>query len=102
MGILFNKKWTLYKYTRDAITNISTYNENWITFACNIQPLSEKDWIEWWIMFKQKKMYCRYDNITVWDKVVIDWITYIVDSFQKWDWLKSKFNKAFISMSEWD
>ena len=101
MGILFNKKWTLYKYTRDNTTNISSYSNNWITFACNIQPLSEKDWIEWGIMFKQKKMYCRYDNITVWDKVVIDWITYIIDSFQKRDGLKSKHNKAFISMSEW-
>ena len=102
MWILFNKKWTLYKYTRDSRTNISSYDKKWTIFACNIQPLSEKDGLEWGIMFKQKKMYYRNDNIDVWDKVVIDWITYIVDSFQKWDWTKSKFNKAFISMSEWD
>ena len=100
MWILYNKKATLYKYTRDSSTGISTYNQVWTTFACNIQPINHKDWLEWGIMLKQKKLYCSCTNISVWDKVVIDWITYIVDFFQRWDWIKNRYNKAFISESE--
>ena len=100
MWILYNKKATLYKYTRDATTKIATYNTTWIDFACNVQPLNERDWLEWGTMFKEKKMYCRYTDISVGDKVVIDWDTYIINRFQKRDWLKSRYNKAFIEKSE--
>jgi len=101
MWILYNKRATLYKYSRNATTGISDYSSTWIDFGCNIQPLSTKDWLEWWVMLKQKKMYCDYNNITVWDKVVVEWVSYIIENFEKRDGTKRRFNKAFISESEW-
>lgn len=96
--ILLNKKATLYKYSRSNTTKVSTYGSDWITFACNIQPVSTKDWFEQATVMNTKKMYST-KQVEVWDKVVCDWITYIVDSVQYRDWTRDKYYKSFINMS---
>ena len=98
MSILFNKKATLYQYTRDSITKVSSYSETWTLFACNIQPLNTKDWFDWIDFLKTRKLYSRKE-VKVWDKIVCDWITYIVDRTEHRDWLKREFFKSFITES---
>lgn len=96
--ILYNKKATLYKYTRDNTTNVSSYNWTWTLFACAIQPVWVKDWLEWVDILRTRKMYCD-KAVEVWDKVVIDWVSYIVNSVELWDGKKRKFYKSFINES---
>lgn len=98
--ILYNKKATLYKYSKNQYW-VSSYALTWTLFACAIQPVWEKDWLEWIDILKTKKMYCD-KKIEVWDKVVIDWITYIVNSTQLWDGSRRQFYKSFINESNWD
>ena len=100
MSILYNKKASLYTYSRNQY-NVASYSETWTLFACNIQPLSTRDWIEWTAMLKMKKMYSD-KQVNVWDKIVIDWIAYIVDSVEHRDWTKRKFFKSFIVESNWN
>lgn len=100
MWILYNKKATLYTYTRNS-NGVSSYWSTWTTFACNIQPLNTKDWIEWADFLKMRKLYSD-KVLTVWDKVVCDWITYIVDRTENRDWAKRKFCKSFIIESNWN
>lgn len=95
--ILYNKKATLYKYTTNE-NWVSSYALTWVLFACAIQPVGEKDWFEWADMMKTKKMYCN-KKVEVWDKVVIDWVNYIVSSSQLRDWTKRQFYKSFINES---
>jgi len=100
MSILYNKKAYLYKY----ITNenmVSSYSETWILFACNIQPVSTKDWIVWEAFLKTKKVYSD-KQVEVGDKVVCDSISYIVNSVEHRDWAKRKYYKSFIVESNWN
>lgn len=94
MSILYNKKATLYTYSRNS-NGVSSYWTTWTLFACNIQPVSTKDWIEWTALLKTRKMYSDI-QVNVWDKINCDWITYIVDSIQHRDWIKRKYFKSFI------
>lgn len=100
MWILFNKKATLYTYSRNQ-NWVSSYWESWITFACNIQPVNTKDWIEWADFLKMRKLYSSKE-LNVGDKIVCDWITYIVDRMEHRDWLKREFYKSFIIESNWN
>lgn len=95
MWILYNKKAILYTYSRDEITKVASYWGTWTIFACNIQPLSTKDSTEWKDLLKTRKMYSD-KKVWVWDKVVVDEITYIVDSVEHRDGVKRKFYKSFI------
>ena len=100
MSILYNKKAYLYKY----ITNenmVSSYSEDWVLFACNIQPVSTKDWIEWIALLKTRKMYSD-KQVEVGDKIVVDDTTYIADSVEHRDWAKRKYYKTFIVESNWE
>ena len=101
MWILYNKKATLYTYSRDNTTKVASYSSTWTLFACNIQPVSTKDWIEWTSLLKTRKLYSD-KQLNVWDKIVCDWITYIVDSTQHRDWTRRKFFKSFIIESNWN
>ena len=100
MSILYNKKATLYTYSRNQ-KNVASYSQSWTLFACNIQPVSTKDWFEWVALLKTKKMYSD-KQVWVWDKIIIDSITYIVDSVEHRDWTKRKFFKTFIVESNWN
>lgn len=95
--ILLNKKATLYKYTTNS-NNVSSYATTWVLFACAIQPVSTKDWFEWVDLLNTKKMYSN-KKVEVWDKIVCDWITYIVNSVQHRDWVKREYYKSFINES---
>lgn len=99
-GILYNKTATLYWYTRDNSTKISSYSQLW-TFKCTIQPVSVKDWLEWGVMFNTKKLYTDYPSLKTWQKVVIDWKTYIVWEVLEWWWTLKKLFKVFINESDW-
>ena len=99
-GILYNKTATLYWYTRNANTKISSYSQIW-TFKCTIQPVSVKDWLEWGVMFNTKKLYTDYPSLKTWQKVVIDWKTYIVWEVLEWWWTLKKLFKVFINESDW-
>jgi hypothetical protein len=99
-GILYNKTATLYWYTRDSKTKISSYKQVW-TFKCTIQPLSVKDWLEWWVMFNTKKLYTDYPSLKTWQKLVIDWKTYIVWEILEWWGTLKKLFKVFINESDW-
>lgn len=98
--ILYNKTATLYWYTRDSSTKISSYSQLW-TFKCTIQPLSVKDWLEWGVMFNTKKLYTDYPNLQTWQKLVIDWKTYIVWEILEWWGTLKKLFKVFINESDW-
>ncbi len=98
--ILFNKKAILYKYSRNT-NNVSSYDADWTMFACAIQPVSTRDWFEQATVMNTKKMYST-KKVEVWDKVVCDWITYIIDSVQYRDWTRDKYYKSFINMSIWN
>ena len=100
MSILYNKKATLFSYSRNS-KNVATYSEEWTLFACNVQPVNTKDWFEWVALLKTRKMYSD-KKVRVWDKIIIDWITYIVDSIESRDWTKRKFYKSFIVESNWN
>lgn len=98
MWILYNKKATLYTYSRN-LNNVASYSTTWTLFACAIQPVWIKDWIEWEMMFRTKKMYSD-KKVNTWDKVVIDGVTYIVNNTQDRDWTKRRFCKSFIVESK--
>lgn len=100
MSILFNKKAYLYTYSRNE-NWVSSYSETWSLFSCNIQPLNTKDWIEWMDFLKMRKIYSKI-QLNVWDKVVCDWTTYIVDRTEHRDWTMRKFFKSFIIESNWN
>lgn len=100
MWILYNKKAYLYTYSRNDYW-VSSYSDSWTLFACNIQPVSTKDWLEWIALLKTRKMYSD-KQVWVWDKIVVDDNTYIVDSVENRDWVKRKFYKSFIVESNWD
>lgn len=100
MWILYNKKATLYTYSRNEKW-VSSYWENWTLFACNIQPVNTKDWLEWIDFLKTRKLYSD-KQLNVWDKIICDWITYIVDRTEYRDWTKRKFFKSFIIQSNWN
>lgn len=97
MSILFNKKATLYTYTRDA-NNVSTYTAGSI-FPCNIQPVSTKDGFEQGTMYNVKKLYTN-KLLRPGDKLVIDGEAYIVDSVEDWQGTKRSFYKVFINKSD--
>ena len=99
MSILYNKKATLYTYSRNS-NGVSSYWTTWTLFACNIQPVSTKDWIDWVDFLKTRKLYSD-KQLNVWDKIVCDWITYIVERTEHRDWTKRKFFKSFIIESNW-
>lgn len=99
-GILYNKTATLYWYTRNANTKISSYSQIW-TFKCTIQPVSVKDWLEWGVMFNTKKLYTDYPSLQTWQKIVVDWKTYIVWEILEWWWTLKKLFKVFINESDW-
>lgn len=100
MSILYNKKATLYTYSRNT-NNVASYWTTWTLFACNVQPVSTRDWIEWVALLKTRKMYSD-KQVGVWDKIVIDSVSYIVDSVENRDWTKRKFFKSFIVESNWN
>lgn len=99
MNILENKVAILYKYSRNSQTKVSTYAEDWITITCSIQPASTSDWLEWEEVFNTYRLYSRYMNIGVGDKIVCNWITYIVKQTQKRRGLLRDYTKAFINES---
>jgi len=99
MGILFNKKATVYTYTRNKNTKISSYNSG-STFACNIQPIGVNDWFDQATVYKSKKLYTNYANLKVGDKIVVDSISYIVKQIDDRRGTKRTFYKVFISESE--
>lgn len=101
MWILYNKTATLYGYTRDKTTKISSYSQIG-SFPCTIQPVWVKDWITWWEMFNQKKLYTDYAWLKPWQKLVIDWTTYIVWEVLEWWWTLKKLFKVFITKSNGD
>jgi len=100
MSILYSKTAVLHSYSENEF-HVKTYDEEWVWFACAIQPVWTKDWIDWTAMFNTKKLYCDI-KIDVWDKIVCEWITYIVNSVMLWNWIKRKYYKAFINESNWD
>lgn len=99
MGILFNKKATIYKYTRDSNTKISSYTPGSV-FACNIQPVGVNDWFEQATVYKYKKLYTNYANLKVGDKIVVDSRSYIIKEIEDRQGTKRTFYKVFISESE--
>ena len=100
MSILYSKTATLYKYSTNE-NNVSSYSTTWASFVCSIQPISEKNSIEWINFLKTRKMYSD-KKVEVWDKVVSDWVTYIVDTVQVWNGLRRKYYKSFIVESNWN
>jgi len=98
MSILYNKTATSYRYTRNA-SMVSSYAEL-ATFVCNIQPVSVNDWFEGEMVYKMKKMYTDYDWLQVWDKIVIDSVSYILKEYERWDGKYRKYYKSFIQKSE--
>lgn len=99
MSILQCKSATLYKYTRDTTTKISSYGTTWIDIPCSIQPASTSDWLEWETLLNTYRFYSDYTSIDVWDKIVVLWRTFIVNSVQQWNWLKRQYVKCFINES---
>lgn len=98
--MLFNKRAIRYSYTRDNTTKISRYTQ-WSQFACAIQPVSTKDWFDQSRVMNTMKMYTNYNWLVVGDKIMCEWITYIVDSIENRDWTLRKFNKVYINKSDW-
>lgn len=99
--MFYNKQATIFRFERDDNTWITEYKQIW-NLKCNIQPLDSKEWLDWWIMLKQKKIYFDTNWLIVWDKLVVDNINYIIDYIQHWDWLKRNYYKAIATMSEWN
>ena len=99
--ILFNKTATVYWYTKNE-NGVSSYNVEWTTFKCNVQPIDQSDGFDNATVYNTKKLYCEYSEITVGDKISVDWKIYIVRSKQDWDGLKRHFYKLIISESEWN
>jgi len=99
MSLLHNKTAVVYTYARNA-NMVSTYTVG-DSFECNIQPVSVNDGFTWEIVYKMRKLYTDYTSLKVWDKLVIDTITYVVKEFQSRDGSHSKYCKAFIQKSEW-
>lgn len=99
--ILFNKTATVYWYTKNEY-GVSSYWETGTFFKCNVQPIDQSDWFDNATVYNTKKLYCEYGQITVGDKISVDWKIYIVRSKQDWDGLKRHFYKLIISESEWN
>ena len=101
MSILYNKTAIKYWYTRNDY-GVSKFDTSWVSFACNVQPLDQADGFDEATVYKMKKLYCDYSWIVVGDKIDVDWVIYIVKSFQKRDGVLRKFYKAIIQESEWN
>lgn len=101
MNILENKVATLYKYSRNE-KRVATYANEWVTITCSIQPASTSDWLEWEEVFNTYRLYSRNLTIGVWDKIVYNWVTYIVKQVQKRRGLLRDYTKAFINESIWN
>lgn len=99
MSILYNKVAVVYKYERNS-NMVASYTAL-ESLRCNIQPVWVRDWFDWAIMFEMKKLYTDYGGLSVWDKLSIDWITYIVKTFDTRQWKMREYYKAFIQKSEW-
>lgn len=99
---LLNKSATHYWYTRNAQSGISTYNQQWTSFDCNIQPIGTAQWLEDATVYKTKKLYCEYSWIVVGDKIKVGNTTYIAKSIESRDWSLRKFYKVLIQESEWN
>ena len=100
MNILENKVATLYKYSRNE-KKVSTYAEEGVIITCSIQPASTSDWLEGEEVFNTYRLYSRNLNIGVGDKIVCNWVTYIVKQAQKRRGLLRDYTKAFINESIW-
>lgn len=102
--ILYNKTAIRYWYQKNQYW-VSSYDSEWVRFACNVQPLNTQEFISAWfdssMVYKVYRLYCDYSWIIVGDKIVIDWTAYIAKSIQRWNWSKRKFYKVTISESEW-
>jgi len=99
MKLLHNKTATIYTYARN--TNMVSSYTLWDSFSCNIQPVGVNDWFTWEMVYKTKKMFTEYTWLIVWEKIVIDWINYIIKEFESWDGKYGKYYMAFIQKSEW-
>ncbi len=99
--ILYNKTATRYWYQKNQYW-VSSYDSEWVRFACNVQPLDQSDGFDEATVYKMKKLYCEYSWNVVWDKIVVDWTAYIVKSIQSWNGSKRKFYKIIMSESEWN
>ncbi len=95
-------------YTKTATLSRQERNEKMVTarvekgsFACNVQPVSDKDWITGGSMLTTKKLYTDHQDLKPWDRLEIQGVVYIVDSVQDWNGLRRKFKKAFINESKW-
>lgn len=99
MSILYNKTASLKRHERSQKMVASRVVK--ATFPCAVQPVSDKDGIEWGMLLKTRKLYTDYQDIKVWDKIEIDSIDYIVNSLQVRDGLLRKYLKVFITESNW-
>lgn len=97
--ILQDKIGVLYKYTRNETTKVSDYSDIWISIPCNIQPTTTNDGLDGGAMYNTSKLYTDYEDITVGDKIVVLWRTFIVKEIQRWNWLRRKYIKALINES---
>lgn len=102
MNILENKVATLYKYSRNSTTKVSSYSTTWTSITCSIQPASTSDWLEGEEVFNTYRLYSSYLDIGVWDKIVLGGVTYIVKQVQKRRGLLRDYTKAFINESIWN
>lgn len=98
---LLNKTAIHYWYTRNEHW-VSTYNQEWASFDCNIQPVGTAEWFDMATVYKTKKLYCDYSWIVVGDKISVGNTTYVVKSIESRDGNLRKFYKVIIQESEWN
>ena len=97
--ILQDKIGVLYKYTRDNTTKVSSYSQTGINIKCNIQPTTTNDGLDGGTMYNTSKLYTDYNSLSVGDKIVALWRTFIVKEVQKRNWLRRQYIKALINES---
>ena len=90
---------TVYTRSRNA-NNVSSYSAG-DSFTCKIQPVWLRDWFDWAIMYKTRKLYTEYDWLKIWDKIVCNWDSYVVRETLEHDGIMWHFNICFIEKSEW-
>lgn len=94
-----------YRPVRDEWT-LTTSFKKLDTFKCALQNLYwDEQWERWGKeydrVYRTYRFFSDYLDVQIWDKLVIDWVDYIVNSSNVYQWLLRTFCKWYLIKWEW-
>lgn len=101
----YNRTATLYRTVRNEETLITEFKEI-ATFKCALQNLAWEDMGERFgreleRVYRAYRFFSDFLDVQISDKIVIDWVEYIVNSSNVYQWSYRTFCKAYLIKWEW-